>query len=126
MDITTLARAFMGTTMAFHIAFALFGVGIPFMVSLAEFLGIIRRDEEFTAMAKRWTFALITLFVVGAVSGTIVAVLFAVLLPPFMAIVSKVIILPFTIEGFAFFIEAIFLGIYAYTWTAGKTHECIG
>jgi cytochrome d ubiquinol oxidase subunit I len=116
MDILTLGRSFMGVTMAFHIAFALFGVGIPFMVSLAEFLGIVRRDADFTTMAKRWTFAMATLFVVGALSGTIVAVLFAVLLPPFMAIVSKVIILPFFIEGFAFFIEAIFLGVYAYTW----------
>ena len=120
MDLVALGRAFMGTTMAFHILFALFGVGIPLVISFAELLGIVRRDADFTAMAKRWTFAMATLFVVGAISGTIVAVVFAVLLPPFMAFVSKVIILPFYIENFAFFIEAIFLGIYAYTWGKWK------
>ena len=120
MDIVAFARAFLGMTMAFHIFFALFGVGIPLLISLAEFIGIVKKDEDFTRMAKQWTFAMATLFVVGAISGTIVAVVFAVLLPPFMAIVSKVVILPFFMETFAFFIEAIFLGIYAYTWDSFK------
>jgi cytochrome bd ubiquinol oxidase subunit I len=116
MDIVEAARGFLGMTMAFHIFFALFGVGIPLMICLAELVGIVKNDAAFTAMAKRWTFAMATLFVVGAISGTIVSVVFAVLLPPFMAIVSKVIILPFNLESYAFFIEAIFLGIYASTW----------
>ncbi len=120
MDTVAFGRAFLGTTMAFHIAFALFGVGIPFMISLAELIGIARRDGDFTRMARQWTFAMAVLFVAGALSGTVIAVVFAVLLPPFMAIVSKVVILPFFIETFAFFIEAIFLGIYAYTWDSFK------
>ena len=120
MDIVAFGRAFLGITMAFHIAFALFGVGIPLMISLAELIGIVRKDGDFSAMARHWTFAMAALFVAGAISGTIVAVVFAVLLPPFMAIVSRTIILPFFIETFAFFIEAIFLGIYAYTWDAFK------
>ncbi len=110
------ARAFMGTTLAFHIFFALFGVGIPLLVSLAELIGIVRKDSDFTAMARRWTFALATLFVTGAISGTVVGVVFGVLLPPFMAIAGKVVGLPFFMETFMFFIESIFLGIYVYTW----------
>lgn len=120
MNLVDAARGFLGMTMAFHIFFALFGVGIPLMVSLAELVGIIKKDNDFTAMARRWVFAMTTLFVVGAVSGTIVSVVFVVLLPPFMAIVSKVIILPFNLETYAFFLEAIFLGIYAYTWNRFK------
>lgn len=108
-------------TMAFHIFFALFGVGIPLIISLAELTGIVKKDAAFTAMARRWTFAMATLFVAGAISGTIIAVVFAVLLPPFMAFISKVVILPFYMETFAFFIEAIFLGIYAYTWDTFKS-----
>ncbi len=120
MDIVAFGRAFLGMTMAFHIFFALFGVGIPLLISLAELIGIVKKDDDFISMAKRWTFAMATLFVVGAISGTIVAVVFAVLLPPFMTIVNKVVILPFFMESFAFFIEAIFLGIYAYTWGSFK------
>jgi cytochrome d ubiquinol oxidase subunit I len=120
MDIIEAGRAFMGITMAFHIFFALFGVGIPLMVSLAELIGIVWKDVDFMAMAKRWTFALTVLFIAGAISGTIISVLFAVLLPPFMAFISKVVILPFSLETYAFFLEAIFLGIYAYSWTKFK------
>ncbi|MGD1003763.1 MAG: cytochrome ubiquinol oxidase subunit I [Minisyncoccia bacterium] len=115
------ARGFLGMTMAFHIFFALFGVGIPLMASLAELIGIIKKDKDFITMARRWVFAMTVLFVVGAISGTIVSVVFVVLLPPFMAIVSKAIILPFNLETYAFFLEAIFLGIYAYTWDRFKT-----
>lgn len=106
--------------MAFHIFFALFGVGIPLMVSLAELIGIVKKDADFMTMAKRWTFAMTVLFVAGAISGTIISVLFAVLLPPFMSFISRVVILPFSLETYAFFLEAIFLGIYAYSWTKFK------
>jgi cytochrome d ubiquinol oxidase subunit I len=120
MNVVYAGRAFMGITMAFHIFFALFGVGIPLMVSLAELIGIVKKDDDFTAMARRWTFAMTVLFVAGAISGTIISVLFVVLLPPFMSFISKVVILPFSLETYAFFLEAIFLGIYAYTWTRFK------
>ncbi len=120
MDIIEAGRAFMGITMAFHIFFALFGVGIPLMVSLAELTGIVKKDADFMTMAKRWTFAMTVLFVAGAISGTIISVLFAVLLPPFMSFISRVVILPFSLETYAFFLEAIFLGIYAYSWTKFK------
>jgi cytochrome d ubiquinol oxidase subunit I len=120
MNVIEAGRAFMGITMAFHIFFALFGVGIPLMVSLAELIGIVKKDADFMTMAKRWTFAMTVLFVAGAISGTIISVLFAVLLPPFMSFISRVVILPFSLETYAFFLEAIFLGIYAYSWTKFK------
>lgn len=116
MDPITLGRAFLGMTMAFHIIFALFGVGIPFLVCIVEFIGIVRNDSRFIVLAKQYTFAMTVLFIVGAISGTIISAAFAILLTPFMALASKIIILPFVIEGFVFLIEATFLGLYAYTW----------
>ena len=50
------------------------------------------------------------LFAVGAVSGTILSFEMGVLWSGLMDHYGAVIGLPFAIEGFAFFIEAIFLG----------------
>ena len=116
MDAIAYGRAFIGTSLAFHIAIALFGVGVPLLISLAELIGITKKDRDFSKMARRWTFAMTTLFAAGAISGTVVAVAFMVLLAPFMAIAGKTIILPFFLETFAFFIEAAFLGIYVFSW----------
>ena len=55
MDASTLnyGRALMGDSLGFHIIFALFGVGIPLLLSLAEFLGLLRKDNDFYTMARR-------------------------------------------------------------------------
>lgn len=109
-------RVLMGTTLAVHIIFAITGMALPLLISLAELLGILRRDSTYTLMARRWTKALLVLFAVGTVTGTVVAFQLSLLWPSFMAIAGKVISLPFAIEGFAFILEAIFLGIYVYGW----------
>ena len=101
-------RALMGDSLGFHILFALLGVGIPFLISLFELIGILKKDSDYYAAAKRWSFALGTLFVVGAVSGTIISTQLNTLWPNFMTVAGKVIGLPFFLEGFAFFIETIF------------------
>ncbi len=109
-------RVFMGDSLGFHILFALFGVGIPLLISLAELIGILKKDSTYYAMAKRWSFAMGTLFVVGGISGLIISNQMSLLWPVFMTFAGKVIAAPFYMEGFAFFIEAIFLGIYLYSW----------
>lgn len=116
MDDVTLARATMGTSLGFHIVFAVLGVGLPLLMSIAEGLGIWRRDAAWTALARRWARAFGILFAVGAVSGTVLSFELGLLWPRFMAFSGSIIGLPFTAEGFAFFIEAIFLGIYLYGW----------
>ena len=68
------------------------------------------------ALARRWSRAAGILFVVGAVSGTALSFEFGLLWPRFMGFASGVVGLMFTFEGFAFFIEAIFLGLYLYGW----------
>jgi cytochrome d ubiquinol oxidase subunit I len=111
-----LARATMGTSLGFHIVFAVLGVGMPLLMSVAEGLALWRRDEAWMVLARRWSKAFAILFAVGAVSGTVLSFELGLLWPSFMAFSGGIFGLPFTAEGFAFFIEAIFLGLYLYGW----------
>jgi cytochrome d ubiquinol oxidase subunit I len=56
------------------------------------------------------------LFAVGAVSGTVLSFELGLLWPHFMRFAGPMIGVGFGLEGFAFFTEAIFLGIYMYGW----------
>lgn len=114
MSTVTLARAFFGTSLAFHIIFATLGIGLSFMVFLAEVLHLWKKDNDYVIMAKRWTKAVAILLGVAIPSGTIVGVQLSLLWPGFMKIVGQVIAVPFKIEIFAFFIEALALSIYVY------------
>lgn len=110
------SRILTGTTLGFHIFFATLGVGIPVLISLAEAIGIRKRDPEYLLLAKRWAKGFVILVAVGVVTGTTIGLQINMLWPSFMKLAGEVISLPFMLEGFAFFLEAIFLGIYLYTW----------
>jgi cytochrome bd ubiquinol oxidase subunit I len=114
MDTVVLARAFFGTSLGFHIIFATLGVGLPLMIVIAEIIHQVKGDNDYAIMAKRWTKAFAVLLGVAIPSGTIVGVQLSLLWPGFMEIVGKVISLPFQIEIFAFFLEALFMSIYVY------------
>jgi cytochrome d ubiquinol oxidase subunit I len=116
MDNVTIARATMGISLGFHIVFAVLGVGFPVLLAVAEGLGIWRRDQAWMALARRWAKAFGILFAVGAVSGTTLSFELGLLWPRFMAFSGSIIGLPFSAEAFAFFLEAIFLGLYLYGW----------
>jgi cytochrome d ubiquinol oxidase subunit I len=116
LDNTALARATMGTSLGFHIVFAVLGVGLPLLMCVAEGLALWRRDEAWMVLARRWSKAFGILFAVGAVSGTVLSFELGLLWPRFMAFSGGIFGLPFSAEGFAFFIEAIFLGLYLYGW----------
>jgi len=106
----------MGTSLGFHIVFAVLGVGVPLLMATAEGIGLWRRDPTWMMLARRWSSAFGILFAVGAVSGTVLSFELGLLWPGFMAFSGSVIGLPFSAEGFAFFLEAIFLGLYLYGW----------
>ncbi|OQR66085.1 cytochrome ubiquinol oxidase subunit I [Streptomyces maremycinicus] len=110
------ARAQMGFSLAWHIIVACLGVGLPALTLLAEWLGIRRNSPALKLLARRWARAMGVLFAVGAVSGTILSFEMGLLWPGLMGRFGQVIGLPFALEGIAFFIEAIFLGIYLYAW----------
>jgi cytochrome bd ubiquinol oxidase subunit I len=114
MDSVVLARSLFGISMAFHIIFATLGVGLPVMIVLGEVFSYIRKDKDLRLMAERWTRGFAVILGVAIPSGTIVGVLISLLWPGFMEIVGQVIALPFQVEIFAFFLEALFMSIYVY------------
>jgi cytochrome d ubiquinol oxidase subunit I len=110
------ARSQMALSLGWHIVVACLGVGFPALVMLAEWRGLRTGDPAWRLLARRWARALGVLFAVGAVSGTILSFEMGILWPGLMGTFGEVIGLPFAIEGIAFFVEAIFLGIYLYGW----------
>jgi cytochrome d ubiquinol oxidase subunit I len=110
------ARIQMAFTLGFHIILACFGVGLPVLMLAAEAKYLQTKDAIYKTLAQRWSNAFAVLFAVGAVSGTVLSFELGLLWPKFMGTFGSVISLPFTLEGFAFFLEAIFVGIYIYGW----------
>ncbi len=108
------ARAQMGLSLAFHIVFAAAGVALPLLMVLADIRYLRTKDPEYLTLSKRMAKGTAILFAVGAVSGTVLSFELGLLWPRFMGTFGEVIGLPFALEGFAFFTEAIFLGIYLY------------
>src|SRR6266480_786673 len=106
----------MGISLAFHIIFALVGIGMPVLMVVAEQRWLATRDEVYHELAQRWAKGTAILFAVGAVSGTVLSFELGLLWPGFMRFAGAIIGMPFSLEGFAFFTEAIFLGIYLYGW----------
>jgi cytochrome bd ubiquinol oxidase subunit I len=110
------ARSQMAMSLAFHIIFAAVGIGMPLLMVIAEWRWLRTRDEVYLTLAKRWAKGTAILFAVGAVSGTVLSFELGLLWPGFMRYAGAIIGMPFSLEGFAFFTEAIFLGIYLYGW----------
>jgi cytochrome d ubiquinol oxidase subunit I len=108
------ARAQMAMSLAFHILFAVAGMAMPLLMVVAEWRGRRRRDPVYLELADRWAKGTAILFAVGAVSGTVLSFELGLLWPRFMAHAGPLVGVPFGLEGFAFFTEAIFLGIYLY------------
>jgi cytochrome d ubiquinol oxidase subunit I len=112
----TFARGQMALSLAFHIVFAAVGVALPALMVIAEWRWRRTGDAAYLELAKRWAKGTAILFAVGAVSGTVLSFELGLLWPRFMAFAGGIIGMPFSLEGFAFFTEAIFLGIYLYGW----------
>src|SRR6202023_4229685 len=112
-------RSQMAMSLVFHIIFAAIGVALPLMMVIAEGLWLRTHDAAYLCVAKRWAKGTAILFAVGAVSGTVLSFELGLLWPRFMEHAGAVIGMPFSLEGFAFFGEAIFLGMYLYGGEAG-------
>ena len=110
------ARSQMGVSLAFHIVFAVVGIAMPVMMVVAERRWQVTGHAIYLDLAKRWAKGTAILFAVGAVSGTVLSFELGLLWPGFMRFAGAIIGMPFSLEGFAFFTEAIFLGIYLYGW----------
>jgi cytochrome d ubiquinol oxidase subunit I len=111
------ARSQMAMSLGFHIIFAAVGVAMPLLMVIAEWKWLRSKEEIYLTLARRWAKGTAILFAVGAVSGTVLSFELGLLWPGFMRYAGAIIGMPFSLEGFAFFMEAIFLGIYLYGWT---------
>jgi cytochrome d ubiquinol oxidase subunit I len=110
------ARQMQALSFAVHIPLVCFGVAFPALVATVEYLGRRRDDPLLIALAKRWSKAMIALFAIGVVTGTILSFELGLLWPQFMSRYGEVFGLAFALEGFSFFTEAIFIALYVYGW----------
>jgi cytochrome d ubiquinol oxidase subunit I len=116
MDNLLAARGQMAMSLAFHIIFSAVGIGLPLLMVIAEGLWLWRHEAVYLTLARLWAKGAGILFAVGAVSGTVLSFELGLLWPGFMRFAGGIIGMPFSLEGFAFFTEGIFLGIYLYGW----------
>jgi cytochrome d ubiquinol oxidase subunit I len=110
------ARQMQALSFAVHIPLVCFGIAFPVIILFAEWRYLRTGDELYRTLARRWTKVLVTLFAIGVVTGTILSFEMGLLWPAFTATFGGVFGLGFAIEGFSFFLEAIFIGIYVYGW----------
>jgi cytochrome bd ubiquinol oxidase subunit I len=110
------ARQMQALSFAAHIPLVCFGIAFPALVVFVEWLHQRTGDPVYGVLARRWSKAMLALFAVGVVTGTILSFEMGLLWPNFMATFGSVFGLGFAIEGISFFVEAIFIGIYVYGW----------
>ncbi len=122
------SRIQMAFTLAYHVLLVPLGVALPALTLVMEAIGIYRRDPVATKIARRWSVVMAVQFAVGAVTGTILSFEFGILWPRLMGRFGAALGLGFAIEGLAFFLEAIFIGVYLYGWRrlAPRTHFLLG
>src|SRR5919202_853525 len=116
MNTLTAARGQMEMSLAFHMLFAALGIGMPLLMLIAEGLWLRTGHRHYLDLAHKWGKTTALTFVVGAVSGTGLSFELGLLWPRFMEFAGPIIGPAFAMEGYAFFVEAIFLGLYLYGW----------
>lgn len=116
MDDFLAARLQMAFSLGFHIVFACIGMVMPFFMSLAHFYWLKTKKTVYRDVTKAWSAGVAIFFATGAVSGTVLSFELGLLWPKFMEHAGPIFGMPFSLEGTAFFIEAIALGFYLYGW----------
>jgi cytochrome d ubiquinol oxidase subunit I len=110
------ARQMQALSFAVHIPLVCFGIAFPAFVLYLEWLYMRSGDGVYLRLARRWTKVMTALFAAGVVTGTILSFEMGLLWPNFTGTFGGVFGLGFAVEGFSFFTEAIFIGIYVYGW----------
>ncbi len=110
------ARQMQALSLAVHIPLVCFGIAFPALVLFAEWRYLRTGDPLYRTLARRWSKIMLALFAVGVVTGTILSFELGMLWPVWIQDFGNVFGLGFTLEGFSFFVEAIFIGIYVYGW----------
>lgn len=110
------ARSQMALSLGFHIVFSCIGMVMPFFMAVAHFLWLRTDDVVYRNITKAWSKGVAIFFATGAVSGTVLSFELGLLWPEFMKHAGPIFGMPFSLEGTAFFIEAIALGFFLYGW----------
>jgi cytochrome d ubiquinol oxidase subunit I len=128
LDYLLEAREMQALSFAVHIPLVCFGIAFPAIVLFMDGIHLRTGDPVYKAVAKRWSKVMLILFAVGVVSGTILSFELGLLWPRWMERFGEVFGLAFGLEGFSFFIEAIFIAIYVYGWDrlAPRAHFLMG
>ncbi|OOG76381.1 cytochrome ubiquinol oxidase subunit I [Algoriphagus sp. A40] len=116
MDDLFAARSQMALSLGFHIIFACIGMVMPFFMATSHYKYLKTKDPLYKELTKVWSKGVAIFFVTGAVSGTMLSFELGLLWPKFMLHAGPIFGMPFSLEGTAFFIEAIFLGFFLYGW----------
>lgn len=116
MDDFIAARSQMALSLGFHIIFSCIGMVMPFFMAVSHYLYLKKNDLMYRNITKAWSKGVAIFFAVGAVSGTVLSFELGLLWPGFMQHAGPIFGMPFSLEGTAFFIEAIALGFYLYGW----------
>lgn len=110
------ARSQMGLSLGFHIVFSCIGMVMPFFMAVAHFYWLKTNNIVYKNITKAWSKGVAIFFATGAVSGTVLSFELGLLWPEFMKHAGPIFGMPFSLEGTAFFIEAIALGFFLYGW----------
>ena len=110
------ARMQMALSLGWHIVFSCLGVAFPAITVFAEWRAHRTGDAVLHDLAHTWAKAMGVLFAAGAVSGTLLSFEMGILWPGLMNTYGEIFGFPFVLEGFSFFIEAIFVGVYLFGW----------
>jgi cytochrome bd ubiquinol oxidase subunit I len=116
MDDLLAARLQMALSLGFHIIYACIGMVMPFFMAIAHYKWLTTKDANYKNITKAWSKGVAIFFAIGAVSGTMLSFELGLLWPTFMTHAGPIFGMPFSLEGTAFFIEAIALGFFLYGW----------
>lgn len=116
MDDLLAARMQMALSLGFHIIYACIGMVMPFFMAVSHFKWLKTKKTVYRNLTKAWSKGVAIFFATGAVSGTVLSFELGLLWPEFMRHAGPIFGMPFSLEGTAFFIEAIALGFFLYGW----------
>lgn len=122
------ARSQMALSLGFHIIYSCIGMVMPVFMAVSHYKYLKTKDEVYKNITQAWSKGVAIFFATGAVSGTMLSFELGLLWPGFMEHAGPIFGMPFSLEGVAFFIEAIALGFFLYGWKRFNKwfHWCTG
>ncbi len=106
----------MALSLGFHIIYSCIGMVMPVFMAISHYKYIKTQNPVYKNVTQAWSKGVAIFFATGAVSGTMLSFELGLLWPKFMEHAGPIFGMPFSLEGVAFFIEAIALGFFLYGW----------